>query len=590
MSDTFELEDEPLEPDSELEDEPQDPKSTREPIKPLARLWKAEPDSLELETLPAKKARKGEDTEPVKKSNDSKAAGSTGKTKSAKAKAPLATDENAGKKVLIEETPALDTYETRRRARLIMGSVSVACVLLFVWVLYSVFLRDPVPLTVTSAGGPTDAQPGPGVRSSLDQEARYMYNRAQEFARTDRADQAVAMLNQVIKVYKDTPTAKDSKAALDRAKNHMPLFGDRPMLVAQPEAPKTEPAPTPPPVVVDATPEQPQAAQGEAVLVLPPNAPEVLITPPGALPKAAGTPKASVNGRTLPPGFQANPDAGTDASGWPLVIAGERDTGLMVLVPGGTFKMGNKEGQSSEVPEHQVRLSTYYIDQHEVTNRQFRLFLAESHHRGEPPGKWSTDDKAGTESEKSPVVQVNFQDAEAFATWAGKQIPTEAQWEMAARSTDGRLFPWGNEPAKWERPRTYRQIDEIMTFKEDQSPYGVFDMAGNVLEWTRDRFEYKYYHQFAKTVADNPTGPPSSSRARTPLYSIRGGAKNFSVTARDGVPSDRRSSSLGFRCVLMVEQPSPAPAAGAPVAGQPGGAPPGPPSGAAPKKPAPPPF
>ena len=395
------------------------------------------------------------------------------------------------------------------------------------------------------------------------------------------------MLNQVIKVYKDTPTAKDSKAALDRAENHMPLFSDRPLVVAEPAAPKPAPAPTPPAVVVDATPEEPQAAQGRVVLVLPPNAPEVLITPPGAISKEVGTPKTSINGRTLPLPFHPYPGAGTHQSGWPLVIAGERDTGLMVLVPGGTFKMGSKEGQSSEAPEHQVRLSTYYIDQHEVTNRQFRLFLAESHHRGQPPGKWLTDEKAKPESEKLPIVQVSFEDAEAFAEWAGKQIPTEAQWEMAARSTDGRLFPWGDEPAKFNPPRTYRQIDEVMTFKEDQSPYGVFDMAGNVQEWTRDRFEYKYYHQFAKTVADNPTGPTSSSRGRTPQHSVRGGAKNFSVTARDGVPSDRRSSYLGFRCVLMVEQPGPAPAAGP---GQPGGAPPGPPSGSTPKKPAPPPF
>ena len=71
----------------------------------------------------------------------------------------------------------------------------------------------------------------------------------------------------------------------------------------------------------------------------------------------------------------------------------------MVLVPGGTFRMGNSEGQTAEAPEHQVRLSTYYIDQHEVTNRQFRLFLGESHYRGQPAGKWLTDEKARAESE-----------------------------------------------------------------------------------------------------------------------------------------------------------------------------------------------
>ena len=166
MSETFELEDDPLELDSELEDEPQDPKSTREPIKPLARLWKAEPDSTELESAPAKKARKDGDTEPVEKSSDSKAAGSKGKTKPAKVKAAVDTDEKTGKKVLIEETPALDTYESRRRARLIMGSLSGVCVLLLVWILYSVFLYDPVPLAVTSAGLQTRSRAPMSVRRS----------------------------------------------------------------------------------------------------------------------------------------------------------------------------------------------------------------------------------------------------------------------------------------------------------------------------------------------------------------------------------------------------------------------------------------
>ena len=107
--------------------------------------------------------------------------------------------------------------------------------------------------------------------------------------------------------------------------------------------------------------------------------------------------------------------------------------------------MGTSDGQPVESPPHQVRLSAFYIDQHEVTNRQFRIFLRESRYHGQPPGKWLTDEKVKAERENAPVAHVNFQDAESFAAWANKQLPTEAQWELAARSNDGRKYPWGDE-------------------------------------------------------------------------------------------------------------------------------------------------
>jgi formylglycine-generating enzyme required for sulfatase activity len=416
---------------------------------------------------------------------------------------------------------------------------------------------------------------------SLDQEARFMFNRAQEFDKNGRTDQAVGMLKRVVKVYKDTPTARASKAALNRGEQHLPLFGDGPVVVTRTEEPQKAPA-VAPPAVVDATPEQPRAAEGQAALVLPVNPPEAALLPPTSSPRA-GTSGTPSDFRPLPLGFRPSQGAERHESGWPTMIEGARDGAPMVLVPGGTFKMGNNHGQLSEAPEHPVRLSTYYIDQHEVTNHQFRTFLGEFHHRGQPPGEWLTDPNALAEPDMAPVVRVNFQDAEAFAAWAGKQIPTEAQWEMAARSDDNRRYPWGEDPPKWSRQ--FRHVDLVKTFPEDRSPYNVFDMAGNVQEWTRDLYDHKYYHQFStKTVADNPTGPSAvSSRSRAPQHAVRGGDKKWSVTYREPVPADKRLAYLGFRCVLAVESHgAAAPAGSAPM--------PGPqPAGAAPKD-SPPPF
>jgi sulfatase modifying factor 1 len=544
---------------------PLSPDSPPKAPQPMPRLWKSAGEPAEEDSQGSKKARKDGESETSKSASKSTSGSAKGKTKSAKEKGSSTADDKSEKKVLLEETPALDTYESRRRARLIMGTLSTACVLLSGWIFYRAFLYEPIGFNVTADADTSASPSGPESRPSLDQEARFMYSKAQEFAKNGQIDQAVAMLNKVVKVYKGTATAKDSLAALDRASKKLPLFSDGPLVVAQPEETKAPTAAPPPPAVVDATPSQPQHAKGEAVLVLPANPAEVVVGAPAPSANLATPSKAAISQKTLPSGFQANLDMGTHESGWPLVIVGDRDGSPMVLVPGGTFTMGSNEGLPAEAPAHQVKLSTYYIDQHEVTNRQFRMFLGESHYRGTPAGKWLTDEKFRAEPESLPAVHVNFQDAESFAAWASKEIPTEAQWEMAARSTDGRRYPWGDEPAKWSKARAFHQIDHVMTFPEDRSPYGIFDMAGNAQEWTRDWYDPRYYHSFTKTTVENPTGPTPSTRSRSPQRVVRGGAKNWSVTYREGVPYDRRLTYVGFRCVLTVEAPTPAPAAGNPT-------------------------
>jgi formylglycine-generating enzyme required for sulfatase activity len=547
----------------------------------LPRLWKTGPDEPDDEAAPSRNKQE--------KAGSEKTSASSGNTPNHAAKAKAKSKpkkqapetEGGDKKVLIEETPALDTYEARQRARLVLGGLVATCFLIFFWIVYSVFLSDsnPIEMAAEDTGqtfGP--AQP----KRDVDGEAHVMLNRAHDSAKAGNTKEAVKLLENVIKVYKGTKTAALAKEALDRPKEGLPLFLDRPTVKAEtPAQPAPEPAPAPPQVVVV----QPKPTQGNATLTLPANPAELTTSQPSPLamaPTAVGGTKSPTVTRTLSEGFSAKSDAGVHSSGWPLAIVGKRDGGTMVFVPGGTFTMGNDDGPPQEAPAHQVRLSSYYIDQHEVTVRQFGLFLKETHYHGSPPHNWSEDAKGKNTSDSSPMVMVNARDAQAYADWALKQLPTEAQWEMAARATDGRLFPSGPEPIKYSKPRAPRQAEPVMSYPEDVSPYGAYDMAGNVWEWTKDWYDSKYYRQLSGQPSDNPTGP--SAKPRSLQLVVKGGAKNGSASFREGMVLDKRFSYVGFRCVLPAhEQASlinpapgaPAPSQPAPASGQPANPPAG---------------
>ncbi|MBV8310116.1 MAG: SUMF1/EgtB/PvdO family nonheme iron enzyme, partial [Planctomycetaceae bacterium] len=191
-------------------------------------------------------------------------------------------------------------------------------------------------------------------------------------------------------------------------------------------------------------------------------------------------------------------------------------------------------------------------------------FLAEMHYRGQPPRSWSEDFRQNP-SETLPMVMVNARDAQAYSEWALKQMPTEAQWEMAARSTDGRLYPWGSEPINLARPRTPGQVEPVMSVPEDASPYGVRDLGGSVLEWTKDWYDSKFYHQLFNQPVVNPTGPTAKPRSLELV--VKGDRKSGSASARQGIMLEKRLTYVGFRCVLPVEDKGGAVNPGSPASG-----------------------
>ena len=161
----------------------------------------------------------------------------------------------------------------------------------------------------------------------------------------------------------------------------------------------------------------------------------------------------------------------------------------MTYIPAGEFTMGTNEWWPKSQPEHKRILKAFLIDKFEVTNRRYKRFVKAA--RRKPPDDWPNGEFPEDRT-IHPVVFVNWYDAGDFCKWEGKRLPTEAEWEKAARGTDKRIFPWGNEfDAKKGNMPQFGKKDTmpVGSFENGKSPYGVYDMAGNVWEWTSDWFK-----------------------------------------------------------------------------------------------------
>ena len=304
----------------------------------------------------------------------------------------------------------------------------------------------------------------------------------------------------------------------------------------------------------------------------------------------------------------------------------------MVWIPGGAFTMGatDREGRPDEYPAHTVRVRGFWADANEVTNAQFRKFVEatgyittaetkpdwEELKKQVPPGTpkppdsllvasslvftppnhpvplddvsqwWSWRKGADWKHPRGPgssiagkdnypVVQVSWDDARAYAKWAGKRLPTEAEWEYAARGgLKDKPYPWGSEDITEGKPKAntwqgnfpnhntqwdgYYGLAPVRSFTPNG--YGLYDVAGNVWEWCSDWYDANYYAGLAGQTADNPTGPASSNdpmEPGTPKRVVRGGSflcnasycKGYRVTSRMKTSPDTGLEHTGFRCV-----------------------------------------
>lgn len=328
----------------------------------------------------------------------------------------------------------------------------------------------------------------------------------------------------------------------------------------------------------------------------------------------------------VPARFAATP---VDSS---LKFNGDTSVKGMVFIKGGTFMMGGDNAQASgdEYPKHKVQLNGFWMDATEVTNAAFAKFVKATHYittaekkpdweemkKTLPPGTtrpadsllvaaslvfhqtsgpvdlndysqwwswvkgadWKHPEGPGSNiegKENYPVVQVSWYDAMAYCKWAGKRLPTEAEWEFAARGgLENQIYPWGNEPINEGKPKANSWGGKFPYYNDDKdgfvklapiksfmpNGYGLYDMAGNVWEWCSDWYDAAYYKSFANAVAINPKGPAKSNDPMdpyTPKRSLRGGSflcndsycSGYRVARRMKSSPDTGLEHTGFRCV-----------------------------------------
>lgn len=233
----------------------------------------------------------------------------------------------------------------------------------------------------------------------------------------------------------------------------------------------------------------------------------------------------------------------------------------MVQVPEGPFTMGSNDGDPDEAPEHQVYLKGFYIDRNEVTQQEYQRF-AKMTKRGMPRIEVFDDDQSKILKPEFAAMSVSWDEAAAYCKWAGKRLPTEAEWEKAGRGESKRRYPWGDKfvvnAANLDGTEDgYKYLAPPGSFEAGRSPYGIHDMTGNVAEWVEDSYDEHYYK---KSPFRDPKGPENAD-----LKVVRGGSwreteHHARLSKRFAAKHWRTDVTIGVRCASELD-PASAPGA-----------------------------
>ncbi len=313
-----------------------------------------------------------------------------------------------------------------------------------------------------------------------------------------------------------------------------PTEAPAPTAVAATETPTSEPEPTEPAeptatAVSDTLPTQEATAE------------------------ASPTPSATPTEELLPTptntSVPTNTPRPTDTPAPPTATPVSAPAG-MVLIPAGSFTMGSTTGQADEAPSHQVSLAAYLIDKFEVSNADYRRCVAEGGctQTKSADGFTRPGYRDSPDFNNYPVVNVTWDQAGAYCRWAGKRLPTEAEWEYAARGADNLTWPWGNSFNASLSAAGSPDTEPVNSFPGGASPFGVFNMAGNVNEWVQDVYSTNFY---ATSPAENPVNNSGGN-----LRVFRGGSfanpdgAFYTTTRRYNREPAFSDVDMGFRCAM----------------------------------------
>jgi formylglycine-generating enzyme required for sulfatase activity len=232
-------------------------------------------------------------------------------------------------------------------------------------------------------------------------------------------------------------------------------------------------------------------------------------------------------------------------------MVSKKDGMVLVYVPAGEFSMGSDNGNSDEKPVHKVTLDAFWIDQTEVTNAMYAKCVADGGACPPPSATRSEmrDDYYGvSEFDNYPVVYVNWSQANTYCSWAKRRLPTEAEWEKAARGMDGSTYPWGNNAPNVNLLNYNSNVGDttmVGKYPNGKSFYGAYDMAGNVWEWVNDWYGKTYYKN---SPASNPLGPDTDVYRVYRGGSWKGDYNSVRSAYRYGSGPSGTSDEIGFRC------------------------------------------
>ncbi|MFO1020673.1 MAG: SUMF1/EgtB/PvdO family nonheme iron enzyme [Planctomycetales bacterium] len=283
-------------------------------------------------------------------------------------------------------------------------------------------------------------------------------------------------------------------------------------------------------------------------------------------PSSSFIPGPRVAQKTLPKNAQPIPNSGWSPDGFPLRITyGVNDPCEMALIPAGTYHRGTDHGPDDARPEQSVTLEAFYMDVTEVTVAQYER-MREANQKGSRPLPQPSNALADP---RQPAVGISYGDALFYAKWAGKDLPSEAQWEAAARGPQGYRYVWGNGRVVWEKQRARNQLDPVGSFRSDISPFGILDLTGNAREWCKDKYSPTSYaeqagHGLLRDPVFNGRSVPTGHQA------VRGNGEDWSAWCRGHASGSDRVGGIGLRCVLRLSPGGDTPVREAPSAREPG--------------------